>query len=200
MSPLKKYWPSMTALLLASCALPGATMAQQAAPRGEAATVADVVVTGVRASQKAAEAVEVGNQVQVIRAEEIRASGATNMAELMQFLAKGVNIGYSPDEGEYTIRLDGGGDRDTLVVLDGVPLYDRGPALEDIWGSTTIDPHMIERVEVFRGGNSLFFGSNGGVGVISLVTKKPDGTTKARSASPTARLRRANFGPTTPSL
>ncbi len=178
MSPLKKYWPSMTALLLASCALPGATMAQQAAPRGEAATVADVVVTGVRASQKAAEAVEFGNQVQVIRAEEIRASGATNMAELMQFLAKGVNIGYSPDEGEYTIRLDGGGDRDTLVVLDGVPLYDRGPALEDIWGSTTIDPHMIERVEVFRGGNSLFFGSNGGVGVISLVTKKPDGTTK----------------------
>ncbi len=178
MSPLKKYWPSMTALLLASCALPGAAMAQQAAPRGEAATVADVVVTGVRASQKAAEAVEFGNQVQVIRAEEIRASGATNMAELMQFLAKGVNIGYSPDEGEYTIRLDGGGDRDTLVVLDGVPLYDRGPALEDIWGSTTIDPHMIERVEVFRGGNSLFFGSNGGVGVISLVTKKPDGTTK----------------------
>ena len=57
-------------------------------------------------------------------------------------------------------------------------LYDRGPALEDIWGSTTIDPHMIERVEVFRGGNSLFFGSNGGIGVISLVTKRPDGTRK----------------------
>ena len=35
-------------------------------------------------------------------------------------------------------------------MLDGVPLYDRGPALEDIWGTTTIDPHMIERAEVFR--------------------------------------------------
>ena len=69
----------------------------------------------------------------------------------------------------------GGADRATLRVRDGVPLYDRGPALEDIWGTTTIDPHMIERVEVFRGGNSLFFGSNGGIGVVSLVTTTPDG-------------------------
>ncbi len=142
----------------------------------------DIVVTAQRVSEPssalAAGAVEYGNAVQIVDAEEIAASGASNFAELAQFLIKGANIGYSPDEGEYTIRLDGGGDRDTLVVLDGVPLYDRGPALEDIWGSTTIDPHMIERVEVFRGGNSLFFGSNGGIGVISIVTKRPDGSAK----------------------
>jgi outer membrane receptor protein involved in Fe transport len=59
-----------------------------------------------------------------------------------------------------------------------VPTYDRGPALEDIWGATTIDPKMIESVEVFRGGNSLFFGSNGGIGVVSIITKRPDGTRK----------------------
>jgi len=139
-----------------------------------------IVVTGLRkkSTPLAASAVEFGNNVQVIDAEDIAATGATNFAEIAQFLIKGANIGYSPDEGEYTIRLDGGGDRDTLVVLDGVPLYDRGPALEDIWGSTTIDPHMIERAEVFRGGNSLFFGSNGGIGVISLVTKRPDGNSR----------------------
>ncbi|MCT2401471.1 TonB-dependent receptor plug domain-containing protein [Novosphingobium mangrovi (ex Huang et al. 2023)] len=139
-----------------------------------------IVVTGetVEATQIAEEAVEYGNYVQIVAAEQIEATGASNFAELAQFLIKGANIGYSPDEGEYTIRLDGGGDRDTLVVLDGVPLYDRGPALEQIWGTTTIDPHMIERVEVFRGGNSLFFGSNGGIGVVSIVTKRPDGTNK----------------------
>jgi iron complex outermembrane receptor protein len=143
-------------------------------------TVETVVVTGARkkSTPLATSAVEFGNNVQIIDSEEIAATGATNFAEIAQFLIKGANIGYSPDEGEYTIRLDGGGDRDTLVVLDGVPLYDRGPALEDIWGSTTIDPHMIERAEVFRGGNSLFFGSNGGIGVISLVTKRPDGKSK----------------------
>lgn len=140
----------------------------------------DIVVNGQRekATQQAADAIRFGNNVQIVDSSAIAASGASNFAELAQFLIKGANVGYSPDEGEYTIRLDGGGDRDTLVVLDGVPLYDRGPALEDIWGSTTIDPHMIDRVEVYRGGNSLFFGSNGGIGVISLVTKRPDGTNR----------------------
>lgn len=150
---------------------------------GDAADAVDeIIVTGtatVEATPLAAQAVEYGNAVQIISSEEIAATGATNFAEIAQFLIKGANVGYSPDEGEYTIRLDGGSDRDTLVVLDGVPLYDRGPALETIWGTTTIDPHMIERVEVFRGGNSLFFGSNGGIGVVSLVTKRPDGTSKA---------------------
>jgi iron complex outermembrane receptor protein len=139
-----------------------------------------IVVTGAirESTPLAASAIEYGNNVQIVEAQAIEASGAVNFAEIAQFLIKGANVGYSPDEGEYTIRLDGGGDRDTLVVLDGVPLYDRGPALEDIWGTTTIDPHMIERVEVFRGGNSLFFGSNGGIGVVSIVTKRPDGTNK----------------------
>jgi iron complex outermembrane receptor protein len=167
--------------LLGSCALPAVALAAQATREPNNANVDEVVVTGKKGelpTVAAAEAVKFGNSVQVVSSEEIRLSGAVNFAELTQFLVKGVNIGYSPDEGEYTIRLDGGGDRDTLVIRDGVPLFDRGPALEDIWGSTTIDPHMIENVEVFRGGNSLFYGSNGGIGVISLVSKKPDGTTK----------------------
>lgn len=167
---------------MTSCVLPShASAAALDVAADAAADDGTIIVTG-RASEQpsalAASVVEYGNAVQIVTSEQIAASGATNFAEAVQFLVKGVNIGYSPDEGEYTIRLDGGGDRDTLVVLDGVPLYDRGPALEDIWGSTTIDPHMIERIEVFRGGNSLFFGSNGGIGVISIVTKKPDGTKK----------------------
>lgn len=160
-----------------------ATVKTDEAPTREVLSSDDqqaVIVIGRRKVETplASKAVQYGNNVQIIDAEEIATTGATNFAEIAQFLIKGANVGYSPDEGEYTIRLDGGGDRDSLVVLDGVPLYDRGPALEDIWGSTTIDPHMIERVEVFRGGNSLFFGSNGGIGVISLITKRPNGDRK----------------------
>lgn len=171
--------------LIALCAFPSVSFA--AGAPGEAEQAADsnaagnaIIVTGVRekTTAVAAEAIEFGNAVQLVTAETIEASGASNFAEVAQFLVRGVNIGYSPDEGEYTIRLDGGGDRDTLVVLDNVPLYDRGPALETIWPATTIDPHMIERVEVFRGGNSLFFGSNGGIGVVNIVTKRPDGSNK----------------------
>ncbi|TAJ68211.1 MAG: TonB-dependent receptor [Phenylobacterium sp.] len=181
---IKRHKPTAAAFaaaLLAGCATPALAWAAEADADAAGPNVSEVLVKGKRAdmgSVKAVEAVEYGNSVQVVTAADVAKSGAVNFAELAQFLVKGVNVGYSPDEGEYTIRLDGGGDRDTLVVRDGVPLYDRGPALEDIWGTTTIDPHMIERVEVFRGGNSLFFGSNGGIGVISLVTKKPDGTRK----------------------
>lgn len=181
------YLPKLRTLALlmslSASALPSIAYANVDAASENSETAAEgaaggITVTGVREkkSEQASEAITYGNNVQIVGAEEIEATGATNFAEIAQFLIKGANIGYSPDEGEYTIRLDGGSDRDTLVVLDGVPLYDRGPALEEIWGTTTIDPHMIERAEVFRGGNSLFFGSNGGIGVISLVTKRPDGT------------------------
>jgi len=161
-------------------AAPAHAAEAEADAEAEASDSQNIVVTGqvIRATKTADEAIQFGNYVQIVGSQEIEASGASNFAELAQFLIKGANVGYSPDEGEYTIRLDGGGDRDTLVVLDGVPLYDRGPALEEIWGTTTIDPHMIDRVEVFRGGNSLFFGSNGGIGVVSIVTKRPDGTNK----------------------
>ena len=173
-------------LLIAGGAFSSAAYAQTAPtgpsadPQAKPPSSRDVVTVSGQASEskQAEEAIQFGNPVQIVSAEDIARSGATNFAEAVQFLVKGVNIGYSPDEGEYTIRLDGGGDRDTLLVLDGVPTYDRGPALEDIWGATTLDPHMIESIEVFRGGNSLFYGSNGGIGVVSVVTKRPDGTRK----------------------
>ncbi len=143
-------------------------------------SVEEITVIGheQRSTAIAQDLTQYGNQVQVISAEEVQAGGYTNMAELAQGLIAGAYVGYSPDEGEFTIRLDGGGDRDTLVTLDDVPLYDRGPGVEDIWGSTLIDPHMIESVEVFRGGQSLYFGSNAGVGLVSIRTKRPDGTRK----------------------
>ncbi len=177
-SPLR-----LLAMLLASTALPTLAFAQTAtASDSPKAAPETVIVTGERnrapATTVAQELAVYGTDVQVISSATIEQSGAINFAEAVQFLVKGVNVGYSPDEGEYTIRLDGGGDRDTLVTLDGTPLYDRGPALENIWGSTTIDNHMIENIEVYRGGNSLYFGSNGGIGVVNVITKKPNGKVK----------------------
>ena len=176
----KRYHASLLGLVSLGCGLAGTAFADNAANSADADAESVVTVTGKRstASTVAKELSAYGTEVQVVTAEQIDQSGAINFAETAQFLVKGVNIGYSPDEGEFTIRLDGGGDRDTLVTMDGVPLYDRGPALENIWGATTIDPHMIENIEIYRGGNSLYFGSNGGIGVVNVVTKKPDGTTK----------------------
>ena len=121
---------------------------------------------------------EFGTQVQVITSEEVVTGGFTNFGELAAGLIRGANIGYSPDEGEFTIRLDGGYNRDTLLLLDGVPTYDRGTPLESLWPATMIDPRMIESVEVMRGGQSLYFGGNAGAGVVNVKYKEPDGTVK----------------------
>ena len=59
---------------------------------------------------------EFGTQVQLISSEEIETGGFTNFGELASGLIRGANIGYSPDEGEFTIRIDGGTDRDTLLL------------------------------------------------------------------------------------
>ena len=158
----------------------GGSQSGGAASRGDA----DFVVIEGRvereATQVALDMVEYGTQVQVISSEEIATGGFTNFGEAAAGLIRGANVGYSPDEGEFTIRIDGGTDRDTLLLVDGVPYFDRSSPSEDLWPATAIDPRMIESVEVYRGGQSLYFGSNGGLGVVSVRTKSPNGMTRGQ--------------------
>lgn len=156
--------------------VPTAALAQQAsAPRAEDDII---IVEGARITEEvtetAAELAEFGTQVQVISSDEILTGGFTNFGELAAGLIRGANVGYSPDEGEFTIRIDGGTDRDTLLLVDGVPYFDRSSPSEDLWPATAIDPRMIGSVEIFRGGQSLYFGSNGGLGVVSVRSKDPE--------------------------
>lgn len=156
--------------------MPAAALAQQTVQRAEEDYI---IVEGVRVTEEvtetAAELAEFGTQVQVISSDEVLTGGFTNFGELAAGLIRGANVGYSPDEGEFTIRIDGGTDRDTLLLVDGVPYFDRSSPSEDLWPATAIDPRMISSVEIFRGGQSLYFGSNGGLGVVSVRSKDPEG-------------------------
>jgi len=169
--------------LLASAALPPllaqAQVEEDDTRRMEAVRVEGQIVD-VIASPLALDFAQYGNQVQLISDDEILTGGFTNFGELAAGLIRGANIGYSPDEGEFTIRIDGGTDRDTLLLVDGVPYFDRSSPSEDLWPATAIDPRIIESVEIYRGGQSLYFGSNGGLGVVNVKLKEPDGTTKGQ--------------------
>lgn len=169
------------AMLIASLVAAQAHAAQQEAEdqdRTPESGIEEVLVEGrplqQGVSQLSVDVAQFGTQVQVISADEIATGGFTNFGELAAGLIRGANIGYSPDEGEFTIRIDGGTDRDTLLLLDGVPTFDRGTPLESLWGATALDPRMIENVEIFRGGQSLYFGGNGGLGVVNAVYKRPE--------------------------
>lgn len=170
-------------LSCSSLALAQAEQAPDDAGQGggdDAASAENVIIVEGQAidggaTELAADFVEYGTQVQLISDDEIKTGGFTNFGELAAGLIRGANIGYSPDEGEFTIRIDGGTDRDTLLLVDGVPYFDRSSPSEDLWPATAIDPRMISSVEIFRGGQSLYFGSNGGLGVVSVHSKEPQG-------------------------
>lgn len=170
---------TLISVLLSTCALSAVAVAQDN-DDANADTSDVIIVEGQRLEEGvtdiAVDFSRFGTQVQLIDSSEIETGGFTNFGEAAAGLIRGANIGYSPDEGEFTIRIDGGTDRDTLLLVDGVPYFDRSSPLEDLWPATAIDPRMIDSVEVYRGGNSLYFGSNGGLGVVSVRTEEPDGT------------------------
>jgi len=186
----KLFHSAFVASLMGSASLFSMAHAQEAGPAqsGPADDVPqakrEVILVEGRIEEEvtefAKEIATFGTQVQLISAEEIATGGFTNFGEAAAGLIRGANVGYSPDEGEFTIRIDGGTDRDTLLLVDGVPYFDRSSPSEDLWPATAIDPRMIESVEVYRGGQSLYFGSNGGLGVVSVRTKRPEGELKGQ--------------------
>lgn len=174
--------------LMGSASLMTVAYAQEAGPQSAPADDArpepkkEIILVEGRYEEEvtefAKEIAAFGTQVQLISSEEIATGGFTNFGEAAAGLIRGANVGYSPDEGEFTIRIDGGTDRDTLLLVDGVPYFDRSSPSEDLWPATAIDPRMIQNVEIYRGGQSLYFGSNGGLGVVSVRTKRPEGEMK----------------------
>ncbi|MBA3032148.1 MAG: TonB-dependent receptor [Gammaproteobacteria bacterium] len=110
--------------------------------------------------------------VSVITAEDIKATGARNLAEILQSVP-GVYIranlfGFRPQ-----ITFRGATSQNTLLMVDGAPVKDLVWNAGIFWRglSTT----MIDRVEIIRGPGSALFGSDASAGVINVITKTARG-------------------------
>jgi outer membrane receptor for ferrienterochelin and colicins len=66
------------------------------------------------------------------------------------------------------IRINGMEGPYTSVLIDGTPMMS---ALASVYGLNSIDPALIEQVEIIRGPNSTLYGSEAMGGVINIVTK-----------------------------
>ena len=140
------------------------------------------------------EASEYGRAASVLSEEEIKASGAQYVADVLRSLP-GVAVSRSGAFGGLTqVRLRGHEGNHTLVLIDGIEVAapDQG---EFDFGSLIASD--IARIEVIRGPQSALYGSNAIGGVISITTKRAtepgvsgevgfevgsDGTTEARIA------------------
>ncbi|MFD1144186.1 TonB-dependent receptor domain-containing protein [Larkinella insperata] len=126
----------------------------------------DVVVTGQYEPQSLRQSVY---QIRTIDRERIQLRGATN---LISVLNNELGIRFSNDLvlGTSDIQLMGMSGRNVKILLDGVPMVDRGDTRESL---NQIDINTIERVEIVEGPMSVSYGTDALAGIINIITKKP---------------------------
>jgi iron complex outermembrane receptor protein len=160
----KFFW-----VLLAGAALHSA-FAQDSGVAEKADESLDFVITAGRTAEEAA---KVSGQLTVITAEDIAASGATTVTDVLQTVP-GIRLGRDTSSGGAIVTMRGISDNTArgkvLVIIDGMrlsPIEARSAASWD-----TINLSEVERIEVLDGGASVQYGDNAMAGVINIITKK----------------------------
>jgi outer membrane receptor for ferrienterochelin and colicins len=125
----------------------------------------EVIVTGQYAPQSLKNSVYM---VRTITNEQIR---LRNASKIQDVLTDQLGIRFTNDLtlGTTDITLMGVAGQRVKILLDGVPLLDRGDTRESL---NQIDINSIDHVEIVEGPMSVSYGSDALGGVINLITKK----------------------------
>lgn len=141
--------------------------ANQPPDQKNAATLKAVMVTGSNIRRVD---LETSNPVVTLDAEQIKATGALTVGDLVQKLpvvTGGVinpQVNNSGGTGGTSIGLRGLGSQRTLILVDGRRIVNTDP--------NSIPVDMIERVEVLTTGASAIYGSDAIGGVVNFILKK----------------------------
>jgi len=157
----------LSRLLLAGAALSVLAGAARAAE----ADVDEVVVTGARLDETLPQELSrYGSDLETISGETVRRNAYVDVSQALQMQTPGLFI--SPRNGPFSyadIALQGSRTGDVLWLVDGVRINNR------LYTSTspadTLPASMVERIEVLKGGQSLFYGTQAAAGVINVVTR-----------------------------
>lgn len=124
--------------------------------------------------------------VDVVTREEILASGARSLPDLLRFRV-GLDVvdGRSIDGNRAIVSVRGFPHEfagNTLVLVDGRNVYSANQG-GVYWERIPLPLSDIERIEIVRGPNSALYGTGAGVGVINIVTRKPGAAPAAAAAA-----------------
>jgi len=161
---------------------PVAEQDAQAAPSGDAATVADegndIIVTGTRAEGRTR--LDSASPVDVLSGASLQRQGSTELATALATVAPSIDFPRpAANDGTDAIRpatLRGLSPDQTLVLIDGIRGHTsallntngtvgRGSAAVDL---NTIPTVALDRIEVLRDGASAQYGSDAIAGVVNL--------------------------------
>ena len=110
-----------------------------------------------------------GSDVETLTDEDLREQGFVDVSSALQMNTPGLHL--APRGGPFSyldISLQGSRTQDILFLVDGVRINNR------LYSGTitdTLPSSMVERVEVVKGGQSLFYGTQAAAGVINVVTR-----------------------------
>lgn len=109
-------------------------------------------------------------KVEVLTAAHLRRNATSNLMDNLSFvngLNQQVDCGVCFTN---NIRVNGMEGAYTAVLVDGAPVMG---ALATVYALNSLDPALIEQVEIVRGPSSTLHGSEAMGGVINVVTKDP---------------------------
>lgn len=106
--------------------------------------------------------------VSVITAADIRATGASNLLDVLQSVP-GVYLRLNQFGFRPLVSMRGAAAKNMLIMVNGAPQRDLVWATGIYWKG--LPASMIKRIEVIRGPGSALYGSDASAGVINVVTK-----------------------------
>lgn len=148
-------------LLLSLIAESAITAAQDTAP------IPEVVITATRIER---EVFETPQGVTVIGDEAVAQANVPSTPDLFQF-AQGVYM-QKTNLGGGSPFIRGLTGKQVLILIDGVRLNNSFYRFGPHQYLNTIDPNIIERIEVVRGPSSVLYGTDALGGVINVITKR----------------------------
>ena len=130
--------------------------------------MAEIAVTGTMSPLTAMQAARI---VGVITRQQIEASPAQSVNDLLKFVA-GVDVRQRGGFGIQTdISIDGSTFDQISLLLNGVNIT--SPHTGHLAADFPVSPNDIERIEILEGAASRVYGSSAFGGAINIVTKRP---------------------------
>jgi len=160
---------TLAILMLGLCQTPSAYAATEEVGQLLALSLEDLMATKVTISTNTKQALsKAPSVVSVITAEDIKATGTTNLMDILQSVP-GIYIktnlfGFKP-----LITFRGAAGANVLLMVNGAPAKDLVWSPSIFWKG--VPANMIERIEIIRGPGSALFGSDAAAGAINVITK-----------------------------